>query len=77
MSLIDSPLKGCQSHTNRVRPLCMRWSYFACGVNDTAFTTCMQCQSSRRQSRFAYDFHFSKLFENFILHAMLMNPYAK
>jgi hypothetical protein len=37
----------------------------ACGVNDPACTT-----------RFAYDFHFPKMFKNFIVHAVPMTPHV-
>jgi hypothetical protein len=47
-------------------------SYFACSVNGTAciltFFAYHRC--------FAYDFHFSKLFENFVVNAVSMTPHA-
>jgi hypothetical protein len=42
----------------------------ACGVIDTA------CIFFAKHPRFANDFHFSKLFENFIVHAVSMPPHT-
>jgi hypothetical protein len=67
MFLIDIPFKGCQGRSNRSSIL-HAVSYFAYGFNDTAyifnFFAYHRC--------FAYDFDFSKLFEQFFVHAVSM-----
>jgi hypothetical protein len=87
--LTDILFKGCQGRSNR-SSIVHVVSYFACGVNDTActvhgvsltphafltFFACHRC--------FAYDFHFSKLFEKCgvndtacTVHAVSMTPHA-
>jgi hypothetical protein len=59
------PFKGCQGRSNRWS-IVHAVSYYACGVIDTA---CIF-------NFFAYDFHFSNLFDNFIMHAVSMTPHA-
>jgi hypothetical protein len=54
MFLIDIPFKGCEGRSNR-SSIVHAVSYFACIFNFFAYHRC-----------FAYDFHFSKLFENFL-----------
>jgi hypothetical protein len=78
MFLIDIPFKGCQGRSNR-SSIVHAVTFFACGVNDTAFT--MHAVSLTLNAFlilfayhhcFAYDFHFSKLFEKFFVHAVSM-----
>jgi hypothetical protein len=68
MFLIDIPFKCCQGRSSIVHAV----SYFACGINDTAcilnFFAYHRC--------FAYNLHFSKLFEKLFVHAESMTPHA-
>jgi hypothetical protein len=82
MFLIDIPFKGCLGRSNR-SSIVHAVSYFACGVIDD--TACIVYPLSMTLThafffayhrRFAYDFHFLKLFENFIVHAVSMTPHT-
>jgi hypothetical protein len=65
-------------------------SYFSCGVNEAELkmasaresggfdekNECILKKLFAYHRRFAYDFHFSKLFENFTVHAVSMTLHA-
>jgi hypothetical protein len=82
MLLIDIPFKGCQGRSNR-SSIVHSVSYFAWGVNDTVCicacgvidTPCIFNFFAYHRC-FAYDFHFLKLFEKFVVHAVSMTPHA-
>jgi hypothetical protein len=73
--LIDIPYKGCQGLTN--------CSSIVHAVSMKLHARCMQCHWHRINllffcisKAFSYNFHFSKLFESFNMHAVSMTPHA-
>jgi hypothetical protein len=86
MFLIDIPFKGCQGRSNHSL-IVHAVSYFACDVNYTACAVHAVSLTPHAflifweyHRCFAYDFHFSKLIENFLVHACMhvvsMIPHA-
>jgi hypothetical protein len=72
MFMIEILFKGCQGRSN-CSSIVHAVSYFACGVNDPECTRACDVNDIAcilifftYHRRFACDFHFSKLFENFL-----------
>jgi hypothetical protein len=65
MFLIDNPFQGCQGRSNRSSIV------HAVSMTPHAFLIFFAYHRC-----FAYDFHFSKLFEKFFVHAVSMTPHA-
>jgi hypothetical protein len=65
MFLIDIPIKGCQGSLNHSSIV------HAVSLTPHAFFIFFE-----HHRCLAYDFHFSKLFENLFVHAVSMTPHA-